>query len=199
MSRSLWLTRVGVQISCCMMRQLQSVLLHGFSVLAAFLSSHSLSFNLIHEIEIALIEMVHSDVSILSTTSISIALRVDCDCVQRTKVTSNSSDLVFENLVVKSCFEFALSCGCSGDIHGCLSASKNDKIFPRGYCSCIQWCISNEILQDLESSGREDFCSLVFACGDEVRAVARELDIVDGCVIFVGLDVDERFASLPPR
>lgn len=40
----------------------------------------------------------------------------------------DSSDFVFEDLVVEAGFEFALARGCGCDVHGCLAAAKDDEV-----------------------------------------------------------------------
>lgn len=47
---------------------------------------------------------------------------------QRAKVTSDTANLVLEDLVVKAGLEFTLPCGSGGDIHRRLTTAQNDKV-----------------------------------------------------------------------
>ena len=72
--------------------------------------------------------MVHTDVTVLTTRGICRALGVDSDGVERTEVTPDTTDFVFENPVVETSFEFTLASGGGGDIHGGLTSSQNHVI-----------------------------------------------------------------------
>ena len=80
---------------------------------------------------------MHSHVAVLATTGIGNALWMYSDGVQRTKVATNSANFVFEDFVVESGFEFALSGGGGCDIHGSLTAAKDHKVF--------LWCYGGRI------------------------------------------------------
>lgn len=56
-------------------------------------------------------------------------------------MTPNSSNLVFENLVVKPGLKFTLSRRCGGDITGFLTTSKDDEILSCSDSSGVKWGI----------------------------------------------------------
>ena len=54
----------------------------------------SLSLDLVCEVEVALVELMDSDITILTSRSVSLALWIDCDCVQWTKITVSIMDFL---------------------------------------------------------------------------------------------------------
>jgi hypothetical protein len=52
---------------------------------------------------------MYTDIPILTSTGVTLSLWVDCDGVERTKVTSDTTDFLLENLVVESSLEFTLT------------------------------------------------------------------------------------------
>lgn len=101
-------------------------------------------------------------------------------------MTSNSTDLVFEYLVVESRFEFALALIGLCDFRSILATAEDDEVFLWGDGCGVEWCIGRVGLEDLEVTGGEDLCGFVSACCDEVCAVLRELEVVDLGVDLVG-------------
>lgn len=73
------------------------------------LFSGLLALDLVQEIEIPLIELVDTYVAILSSAGISSTLWVNGDRVQGPKVTFHTANLVFKDLMVETCLEFALT------------------------------------------------------------------------------------------
>jgi len=51
---------------------------------------------------------------------------------------SHSANLLLENLVVETGFEFTLARRCGSDIHSCLSTSQDDIIFLWGDGGAVQ-------------------------------------------------------------
>lgn len=52
--------------------------------------------------------------------------------VERTKVASDTANLILENLVIEPRLEFTLSLRCCSDISSFLSTSEDDKVLLRG-------------------------------------------------------------------
>lgn len=88
-----------------------------------------LLLNLIHEIKIALIEMMHADISILPAARIAAAAGIDGDGVEGPKVALDAADLVLEDAVVEAGFELALARGGGGHVHGGLAAAEDHEGF----------------------------------------------------------------------
>lgn len=68
-----------------------------------------LLLDLVHEIEIALVEMMHAHVAILATAGVAAALGIDGDGVEGPEVALDAADLVLEDAVVEARFELALA------------------------------------------------------------------------------------------
>lgn len=154
------------------------------------------SFNFIHEVKVALVKVVHSDIAIFTTTGVSDTLRMDSNGVERTKVTSYSANLIFEDFVVKSGLKFALTSRGGCHIHGSLTTSQDDKVFAWCDSSRVEWSIGDECLQNFEVAGGKDSSSLVFTSSDEVCSILGKLNIVNSRVVFMDFDVEEDFAGL---
>lgn len=88
-------------------------------------------FDLVHEVEIGLVELMHPYVSILTATTITGVQRVNSDGIQWAKVPSHSPDLLFENFMEEAGFELSLPRGGSGDIHGSLATAEYNKVLSR--------------------------------------------------------------------
>lgn len=86
-------------------------------------SVDSFSLDLIQEIIISLIEVVDADVAVFSAACVALSGGVGGDGVERTEVAADTTDLVLENFVIESGFEFTLASGGSGDIHGGLATT----------------------------------------------------------------------------
>ena len=70
--------------------------------------------------------MMNPNIPIFPSTSITRPLGMHSNSVQRTEMTSYTSDLVLKDFMVETSFEFSLtSLGCS-DITSFLSSSKNN-------------------------------------------------------------------------
>jgi hypothetical protein len=159
-------------------------------------SVDSFPFDLVVEVEVALVEVVNSHVSVLSAAGVALARRVGGDSVEGTEVTSHTADLVLENLVVETGLELTLTGGGSCDIHGCLTTTEDDKILLGGDGGTVEGCIGNVSLEDLEVTGRDELGGLVLASSDEVGTIGRPLEIDDRLVELVDGDVVEQVASL---
>jgi hypothetical protein len=60
-----------------------------------------LSLHLIHEVEVGLIELMHTNVAVLSTTAIASSLWVYSNVIQRAEMSPNTTDLFLEYLQKK--------------------------------------------------------------------------------------------------
>lgn len=110
----------------------------------------SLSLHLVCEIEIPLIKLVHSNVAILASTSIPLSIGVGCDRVEGSEMTSDSTNLLFEDLVVESSLKLSLTSCCGSHIHSCLSTAEDYKVFLGCDGCAVQWCVGHVGLHDFE-------------------------------------------------
>ena len=140
----------------------------------------SLSLDLVCEIEVSLVKLVNSNVTILTSRGISLSLWVDRNSVlnkyqyccitglgsrasyQRTKVTTNTANLLLKDLVIKSSFEFTLSRRGSSDVHSGLTTSQDDEVFFWCNRCTVERGIGNIGLHDFEIGSVDELCSLVF-------------------------------------
>lgn len=116
----------------------------------------SLSLHLIGEVKISLIEVVNTNITILSSRSVRFALWVHRDCVQRTEMSTYTADLLFEHLVVESRFKLSLTCGCSCDIHSGLSASEDYEVLLGGNGCGVERGVGYVGLHDFEVAGIDE-------------------------------------------
>lgn len=96
--------------------------------------------------------MMDANISIFSSRRIAGACRVHSDRVQRTKMASHATNLVFKNLVVEPSLEFALPSRCCGNVHCGLTTAKNDEVLFRSYGGRDDRRISGVGLEDGEIS-----------------------------------------------
>jgi len=141
---------------------------------------------LIHEVKIALIEVMNPHIPILSTAGIASPLRVNSDGIKRPEMPLDSTNLIFEDFMIEPRFELSLPGGGRCDIHGSLASSEYDEVLLRGYCSGVQGCVGDIGFEQLEipcrydlgssamnprSSGRAHLCSFVLGSCNEIRPV----------------------------
>lgn len=112
-----------------------------------------LALNLVQEIKVGLVKVVHTDVTVLTTRGVCCTLGVDTDGVEGTEVTTDTADFVLEDLVVETSLEFTLASGGGGDIHGRLTTSQ-DHVFLLG-CDggAVEGGVGNVGLEDGEITG----------------------------------------------
>jgi hypothetical protein len=72
---------------------------------------------------------MYAHISVLSSTAVASALRVYSDVVKGSEVTTHTTDLLHEDLVVEAGFEFTLARGGSSDVHGGLSSAEDNVVF----------------------------------------------------------------------
>lgn len=141
--------------------------------------SLQLPLDLILEVEEALVKVVDAHISVLTTTGVTLAGRVGSDCVEGAEVTTNTANLVFEDLVVKSSLELTLAGSGCGNIHGSLTTSEDNEILLGRNAGTVQWCVGGVRLQNLEVSNGDEVSGLVLGGSDEVGAVGSPLQIRD--------------------
>lgn len=174
-----------------------------------------LPLDLVHEIKVRLVEVVDTDVTVLTTGGVGGTGGVSVDGVQGTEVATDTADLVLEDLVVETSFEFTLARGGRGDIHGSLTTSQDHVVLLGGDGGAVQGRVGNVGFEDGEVTAGDElgrpvsmhaprrtprsqtyFGRFVFRGGDEVGAVGGELDVVDLVVELVGLDVLQLLTGL---
>jgi len=69
---------------------------------------------------------------------------------QGTEVTTDTANLVLEDLVVESSLEFTLASGGRGDVHGGLTTTENDEVLLPGHAGAVEGGITGVGLEDLE-------------------------------------------------
>lgn len=104
--------------------------------------------NFVQEVEVGLVEVVDTNVSILSTTAVAGSLWVYGDVVQRSKVTTHTTNLLHKDLVVEAGFEFTLSRGCGCDVHGGLTSTENNVVFYGRDGGAVEGRVGNVRLED---------------------------------------------------
>lgn len=129
-------------------------------------SVQPLPLDLVVEVEVALVEVVNSNVAVLSAACVALARGVGGDGVEGTEVTSHTADLVLEDLVVETGLELTLSGRGSGDVHGGLTTTEDDEVLLGGDSSAVQGSIGDVCLENLEVAGRDKLgevsvCTLV--------------------------------------
>jgi hypothetical protein len=117
---------------------------------------HLLPLNLVHEVEVGLVEVVNTDVTVLTTGGIGGTGGVDIDGVKGTEVTTDTANLVFEDLVVEAGLEFTLAGGGGCDIHGGLTTTENHVVLLGGDGGGVEGSVGGVGLEDVEvASGQE--------------------------------------------
>lgn len=134
-------------------------------------SVQSLPLNLVVEVEVALVEVVDTDVTVLTSTSVGAASRVSGNGVEGTEVATDTANLVFEDLVVESSLESTLATGSGGDFHGGLTTSEDDKVLLGGNGGAVKGSVCRVCLKGGEIASRDELGSLVSASSDEVGPV----------------------------
>jgi hypothetical protein len=119
-------------------------------------SVQALPLNLVVEIEITLVEVVDTDVTVLSSTGVATAGRVGSNGVEGTEVTTDTANLVFENLVVESGLESTLAAGGCGDFHGGLTTSQNDEVLLGADCGAVERGVCRVGLEGGEIASRDE-------------------------------------------
>lgn len=116
---------------------------------------------------------MYTSVTILTTRAVHGTKRADCDVVERTEVTSDTTNLLLENLVVEASFEFSLTSRGSGNIHGCLTTTKNDVVLDGSDGGAVEGSICDIGFEDFEV-----ICSDELWREEKIR-LARMVDVVD--------------------
>lgn len=119
-------------------------------------SVDSFPLNLVVEVEVALVEVVNSHVSVLSAAGVALACGVSSDGVEGTEMASHTANLVFEHLVVETGLELTLTGRSSGDIHSGLTTTEDDEVLLGGNGGAVEGCVGYVGLKDLEVAGRNE-------------------------------------------
>jgi hypothetical protein len=115
-----------------------------------------LPLNLVHEIEVGLVEVVDTDVTILTTGGICGTGGVHVDGVEGTEVTTDTANLVFEDLVVEAGLELTLTGRGCCDIHSGLTTTQNNVVLLGGNRSRVEGGIGDVGLEDGEVACRNE-------------------------------------------
>jgi hypothetical protein len=113
------------------------------------LLSRRFALDLVHEVKVWLVKVMHTDVSVLSSTAVSGSLWVHGDVVEGTKVTTYTANLLHEDLMIEAGFELSLAGGCGGDVHGSLSSTEDNVVFYWGDGSAVEGCVGDVGFQDI--------------------------------------------------
>lgn len=99
---------------------------------------------------------MYTHVAVLSTAAVSGALRVDRDVVEGTEVTPDTANLLAEDLVVETSFEFSLAGAGRGDIHSCLTTAEDNVVLNGRDGGAVERRVGNVCLENLEAVGSSD-------------------------------------------
>jgi hypothetical protein len=109
----------------------------------------SLALHLVQKVEVALVEMMDADITVLSAAGVALAGRVGGDGVEGTEVTADTTNFVLEDLVVEAGLELSLASRSSSDVHGGLTATENNEIFLGGDGGAVEGGITDVRLEDV--------------------------------------------------
>ena len=125
-----------------------------------------LPLNLVHEVVVALVEVVDTDVTVLTTAGVALAGRIGGDRVEGTEVTAHATNLALEDLVVETGLEFTLAGRGGGDIHGGLTATEDNVVLLASDGSAVKRGVGGVGLENLEVLGCDELWELGrLACG----------------------------------
>jgi hypothetical protein len=124
------------------------ITLHNRECLFSRLPLHLL--HLVHEVEVGLIKVMDTDVTVLTTGCVAGSLGVARNSVERTEMASDTSDLIFKDFVVESSLKLSLSGRCGCDITRLLATPENDEVLLRRDGTGVEGGIGNVGLEDLE-------------------------------------------------
>lgn len=111
-------------------------------------------------------------------------------------MTTDTADLLLENLVVEPCLEFTLPSRSGCDIHGGLSTTQNDKLLLWRNGSAVEWRVGVVCLENFEVASGNQLGGLVFARGDEIGPVGTPLQVSDLATELVDRQVEDEVAIL---
>lgn len=103
---------------------------------------------------------MHTGVTVLSSRAVHCSERADGDVVERTEVTSDTANLLLEDLVVETGFELSLAGRGGGDVHGCLTTAEDDVVLDGSDGCAVEGSVCDVGLEDFE-----------IVCGDELWGV----------------------------
>lgn len=96
---------------------------------------------------------MHAHITVLTTGCISGTLGMNADGVERPEVTTHTTNFILEDLVVETGFEFTLTSGGRGDIHGGLTTTQNHVVFLGGDDGAVEGRVGNVGFEDSEVTG----------------------------------------------
>lgn len=141
-------------------------------------SVQAFPLDLVVEVEVALVKVVNANVAVLSAACVALAGRVGGDGVEGTEVASHTADLVLEDLVVEAGFEFTLAGRGSGDVHGCLTTSEDNKVFLGGDGGAVEGGVGGVGLEDFEVLGRDELWGRVSLVRMKIREGGSTLAVL---------------------
>ena len=115
-----------------------------------------LPLDLVHKVVVTLVEVVDTDVTVLTAAGVALAGGVGGDRVEGTEVTAHATNLALEDLVVETGLEFTLARRGGGDIHGGLTTSEDDVVLLASDGSAVKRGVGGVGLKDLEVLGCDE-------------------------------------------
>lgn len=112
--------------------------------------------HLVLEVEVGLIKVVDTDVTVLTAGSVAGSLGMAGNGVERAEMTADASNLVFEDFVVEAGFELSLSAGGPCDITRLLATTEDDEVLLCCDSARVQGSVRNVGLEDLEGVGLDE-------------------------------------------
>merc|ERR1712043_76136 len=94
------------------------------------------------EIVVSFVKCVNLNVTVLTTTSITLAIRMKLNTINRSEMSFHSCKfLIVVNHVIKFSIKFANFRGCRRDIHSLLTTTKDDVSIDGRDCCAVHWSI----------------------------------------------------------
>jgi hypothetical protein len=121
---------------------------------------------------------VHAHVTVLSSTAVSGALGMYGDVVEGTEVTTDTANLLHEDLVVEARFELSLAGRGGGDVHGGLSSSKDNVVFDGGDGGAVEGRVGDVGLQNVELLNVDELGTVSIGGEDCIRLRLRTLAVL---------------------
>lgn len=122
----------------------------------------SFPLDLVQKVIVTLVEVVDTNVAVLSTAGVALASGVGGDGVEGTEVASDTANLVLEDAVVEASLELTLTGRGAGDIHGGLTTTEDDKVLLGGDGSAVEGCVARVVFQDGEVLGGDELWREIF-------------------------------------
>lgn len=131
------------------------------------------------ELKVLWVEVVDADVTIFATAAVALAIRMEGNAVDRSKVALDSSKLFLKSQMEEPGLKLANPGGGCGHIHGFLTSSQHHMVIVGRESSRVDRTLCSESLLMFKSRGVEELSCVVLRCSDKHGHVSRQLDVID--------------------